>query len=375
MRNLTEHQVAVLSEEFNLADGHAYRKWDADEMTIIDETSAKFRYLDRRNHLKIESDYFESFYRLGQQTLHKGYFERFPCFTASSGIEIIANYLRINQLSVALIEPCFDNLADILKRHNIDLTAFPEEKLVGTPRELDEFLQSLNVDVLFLVTPNNPTGTTVSQAALQRILQFCRERQVKLILDTCFRFYLPREMVYDQYEMLIAEDVDCIFIEDTGKVWPTLEIKAPFISVSRRLVDEISRINSDFLLHVSPFAISLLTDFVRLAQKNELSHIHGVVAENRAALYRQLAGTFLRPVEAKFLSVSWLKIDADLTSHDMVELLRKEQVYVLAGNMFFWADERKGDSYLRIALSREAAAFSRGAVRLGEVCRRLAEEL
>lgn len=371
VHNLTELQVAVLAREYNMADGHAYRAWSQAEMDVIDSTPEKFRQVDRREYKAIEAKYFDCFYALGRQTLDTDHFERFPCFTASSGIEIIANYLRLNELSVTLIEPCFDNLKDILRRHQIPLTVFPEQKVATAGGEFQQFLESIDTDVIFLVSPNNPSGVTIARDNLVRIAEFCREQGKTLILDTCFRFYLPFDEVYDQYRIIIDADVDCIFIEDTGKTWPTVELKAPFIAVSKRLVEPIARINSDFLLHVSPFTMAMMTDFLWLSRQDGLAHIREVIAANRSVLYTELSDTFLEPVERPFMSVSWVKINAPISSEQLTATLQAHDVHVLPGNHFFWSDESQGDNYLRIALSRDPDTFSRGAARLGEICRSL----
>src|SRR4051812_10211054 len=126
MKKLTEEEILVLSEQYNLADGHAYRSWNQAEASIVDAVSETFRRVDRKDRDQLESDYLNCFFALSKQTLRADCFDFFLCFTASTALEVIANYLRIRRLSVALIEPCFDNLYDILARHDVPLSVFPE---------------------------------------------------------------------------------------------------------------------------------------------------------------------------------------------------------------------------------------------------------
>lgn len=368
IRNLTERQVAVLSKEYNLADGHAYRKWNAAEHAVIDALPTKFRQVNRRQQDSIETDYFETFFTLAAQTLDTTRYARFPCFTASTGIEIIANYLRLNDLSVTLIEPCFDNLKDILKRHRIPLSVFPDSMLEANPDALTAFLEQTATDVLFLVSPNNPTGTTANEENLGRIIDFCARRGTMLVLDSCFRFYVPDHEVYDQYRMLAEADIDCIVIEDTGKTWPTLELKVPFLSVSDRLVGSISRINSDFLLHVSPFTVGLMKEFLDISIGDNRGYVREIVARNRDSLYPALAPTFLRPVEKPYMSVSWLRIESEMRAVEFIEVLGRQAVHALPGNEFFWTDPALGDSFVRIALMREPDMFAEAVVKIRYAC-------
>ena len=65
--------------------------------------------------------------------------------------------------------------------------------------ELDEeFLTYLtaDLDMIFLCSPNNPTGKKVSKELLQKILKKCEENQIRFVLDECFYEFLenPQKM-------------------------------------------------------------------------------------------------------------------------------------------------------------------------------------
>jgi aspartate/methionine/tyrosine aminotransferase len=366
---LTEEEVLVLAEEFNLADGHAYRAWNAAETAIVESIADLFRRTDRRDHRRIESEYFRSFFALSKQTLRTDRFQCFLCFTASTALEVIANYLRMNKLSAALIEPCFDNLHDIFARHHIPLSVLSESLMTMEPEQVSGHLNATTSDAIVLVSPNNPTGLASNQANFACFIDFCRAKQKTLILDATFRFYLPEEEVYDQYQMLAESDIDYIIVEDTGKTWPTHEIKAPFFSVSAGLVAPIAEIYSDFLLHVSPIAVALLNALLRLSPEDGLQYIRRVIDLNRSVLYCDLRGTFLCPMEAGYMSVAWLEIKAPLRAVELKDQLARNGVYVLAGNQFFWSDPTRGERYIRVALSRDPTMFREASARLAELCR------
>jgi aspartate/methionine/tyrosine aminotransferase len=368
LKKLTDEEILALGEECNLADGHAYRAWNAAEAAIVARAGDTFRRVDRRNRRTLEHDYLKSFFAASKQTLRDDYFKFFLCFTASTAIEVIANYLRTKRLSVALIEPCFDNLHDILARHDVCLTPLPESAMVGEPNVLERALRDISADAIFLVSPNNPTGAQIRKENFLRVLEFCRSQQRILILDETFRFYLPDEDVYDQYQILADAAVDCIIIEDTGKTWPTLELKAPFFSVSSRLAPEIADIYSDFLLHVSPVSVALMTDFLCLPYKHGLGHVRDIIAANRRVLYADICDTFLHPREAPYMSVAWLKITTGLRASEIKKRLADVNVHVLAGNQFFWSDGTHGNSFIRVALSRDPTMFRKASARIRKAC-------
>lgn len=365
MANLTEEEILALPMEFNLADGHAYRGWSSEESTLIDRVSGIFRSVDRRDRLAIEQSYLRTFFAAAGQSFRPDQFEHFLCFTASMALEAIANLVRSKGLSVALVEPCFDNLYDILTRHGIRPERVGEDLMRLSGSALADRLKAIRSDVLMLVSPNNPTGVTLEKEALRQIIEFCRANGRILVVDTTFRFYLPPSDVYDQYAMLADSGVHCILVEDTGKTWPTLELKAPFFSVSIGLAEQLAHIYSDFLLHVSPVSVALLEQFIGLG----MAHVREVVNVNRRCLRDAIQGTELVPTSAPFMSVEWLRVTGEATSDQWRSRLANAGVHVLAGHRFFWSQPQVGDRYLRVALVRDPSMFCEAAARISECLR------
>jgi aspartate/methionine/tyrosine aminotransferase len=372
-KNLTGYEIDTLRQAHNLTDGHAFRSWSAEEEAIIRRSADLFRNNNRQAQARIEREYVADFLHLAKQTDDASRAGYLMCFTASMAFEVVANYLRIERASVTLIEPAFDNLADIFRRHEIPLCPFRDELMEAPPEAFAKRLEEIQDDCICLVTPNNPTGLLLTEQNLRQLARFCAERRKLLILDNCFRAYLPRNEVYDQYKILLDAGVDFVMVEDTGKTWPTAEIKAPFFAVSRAngLFQKIYDIYTDFLLHISPVGIRLVHEFIRLSQADDLSKIRSVVNVNRAALYRNLEGTFLTPCEKSYSSVAWLRIDAPISGALLKQVLDRHGVYVLAGSHFFWSDHRLGDHYIRVALTRDADVFAEAAELLGRLCQRL----
>lgn len=317
---------------------------------------------------ELEKEYVELFLTLGRQTISFEPHKYLMCTTASMGMEIIANYLRLKGFGLSLIEPCFDNLADICKRHMIPLESFPDEAL-DSPN-FETLLASENTQAICLVTPNNPTGNIITKINFLGLIDYCKRANKLLILDCAFRPYIPQAQIFDHYEILADSGIDYIVIEDTGKTWPTVELKAPFLAVSNSIYEQIYQIYTDFVLHVSPFVIRLMTEFIKLSIEDQFFHTHQIVKRNREALYESVKGTFLTPVEKPHSSVSWLKVDG-MTGFDLKKILDERRLYVIPGDYFFWSNPKNGIYYIRIALVRDPEVFSRAAKLLRNVCHEL----
>jgi hypothetical protein len=274
-KNLTGYEIDTLSRAFNLTDGHAFRRWSPREEAIIDRSAELFKHSDRRRQPEIEREYIRDFFLLGKQTCDVSEVGYLMCFTASMAFEIIANYLRLNKLSLTLVEPAFDNLADIFLRHEIPLHRFPDTYMEAGADSFAAQVSAIETDAICLVTPNNPTAVRLTKDNMRYLARYCRSNDKLLILDACFRAYIPRDEIYDQYQILLDEGSDFFMVEDTGKTWPTAEIKAPFFAVSRAhgLYQTIYDIYTDFLLHISPVGIRLMHEFIRLSQEDDLAYI------------------------------------------------------------------------------------------------------
>ncbi|WP_159038922.1 MULTISPECIES: pyridoxal phosphate-dependent aminotransferase [unclassified Streptomyces] len=361
-RNLTQEEVDALPFELNLSDGHAFRPWTRAESEIIGDSARFFRESDRRGGQEAEAEYIRRYLALGAQSYIPDHFTGLMSYSASMAVEIVANVLRLRGLSAALIEPCFDNIADILRRHRVPLQPIPETALTAGPAALERLLGTLTADVIFLVSPNNPTGTVVGEEAFTRIVDHCRTENKLLVLDGCFRVYLSLDEVYDHYGILAASGIDCVVIEDTGKVWPAAELKAPFLCVSPGLVREVKAMHSDFLLHLSPFTVRLITEFLGLAEADGGRHLRELVARNRTLFQSTVPGSFLRTDDTGKLGLAWLKVEMDgLDGEDVRKLLARHGVHVLSGERFYWRSPHLGRKHLRMALLRDPDVVQRAA--------------
>lgn len=373
-KNMTGYEIDTLSKTYNLTDGHAFRPWSPAEEEIINHSAQLFKTNNRQMQAQLEADYIRDFLDLGKQTLNTEDVGYLMVFTASMAFEMVANYLRLNNLTMSLIEPCFDNLADIFKRHDIRMHSFPDHYLEADVEEFTAFLEGITSDVICLVTPNNPTGTVLSEENLRSLVAFCEANNKLLILDNCFRAYMPRHEVYDQYQIVLDADIDFIMIEDTGKTWPTAEIKAPFFAISkaRGLYSRLYDIYTDFLLHISPFGIKLVHEFINLSRQDNLAYVHQVTKTNRDALYESIEGTFLTPIEKEFASMAWLRIENGMTGFEVKQLLDEQGVFILPGDYFYWSDKSLGRHFIRVALSRDPVLFADAVSLMGQTCRQIA---
>lgn len=364
--NLTRYESIGINRIYNLADGHAHQPQTASQQRIVSRLPEWFRQAEALRQCDLEEEFRHHFYSLAGQHSATGLARTLFCYSASLSTDLLATYLASRQLSASLLHPCFDNLATILRRRNVPLTPLPEAALAL--ESMDDTFAKLTTDAVFLTLPNNPTGFEMSQEAWERLVHLCGNYGKLLILDCTFRFF-SRNRYWDQYELLERSGISYIVVEDTGKTWPTQDLKCSILAMSADLHEDLLELHNDILLNVSPFILKLLIEYLKDTGREGLpSAIWETIDRNRLQLREALQASCLAPEHpGSAISVEWLRIaDPAVRSTDMVERLHRLGIGILPGDHFYWADLKEGERFIRIALSRSPEMFAQACAVLSE---------
>ena len=364
--DITQHEIAALKTRFNLADAHTHQGQSPSQRRIIENLPNLWYSAENHTQHQSEQEFIEAFYRFhGQHRALDRRNEIYLVYAASIGMHIAATYLQKQRLKVGLIEPCFDNLHDLMKHMQILIAPLGEHLFSDHTAIYDRLEHAAReLDAIVLVDPNNPTGFSLFSPrpdAFLEVVRFCVDHDKLLILDLCFAAFImtsgrPR---YDVYDILEQSGVRYIAMEDTGKTWPLQDAKCATIMASRDLNDEIYKIVTSVLLNVSPFILKLVTRYIQDSIVDDFASVGEVLELNRQRARKQLAGTVLGYCEPMVkTSVAWFKIaDPDVSADDLQAYLLEHQIYVLSGKYFYWAHPAQGQRYIRIALARDPHVF------------------
>lgn len=365
--NLTQLEILAEKSGINLADGHARQPLTPSQSLIVDRLPELFRRAQRGVVPELDREAQTTLLRALGQHRAVTCAEVLSCYSSSVAMEILARSLQAAGMRrVGLINPTFDNIPDILRGVGLRLVPISEPVLQYADGRVD-----LEIDVMFLTSPNNPTGTVLGEERLTYWAQWCADRGVLLVLDTCFRGFDPRAQ-YDHYRVLDDVGVSWVTIEDTGKMFPALDLKVGFLAYARDLRLPLRRIYTDILLGVSPAILCLVTALATDAAQGGLSSLQRLIAEHRASLRGALptpdCGHWPDPDNR--ISVERLALPQGLDASRVTRALRERNVHVLPGPKFHWADPAEGERFIRIALSRPGEQIRHGA----EIIRRFLEE-
>ncbi len=368
--DLTQHQIHALKKEYNLADAHTHQSQSKSQKKIVRQLPKLWYQSERKKQAEMEQKFTNAFWEFHQQPTAK----KTPdllVYAASIAMVIAGNYFKKKKLSVSLITPCFDNLYDILNHLEIKIKPLKEELLHNHDTVYDNLRKQVKTDVVFLVSPNNPTGWHLSskkyrknpKKCLKEIIRYCKDYNKILAIDFCFASVMVYEestSMFDFYKLLEKSGIDYIAIEDTGKTWPLQDAKVAILKTSKELHEDIYNIHTAYLLNVSPFILNLVSEYIKDSIKDNCKSIRELLLVNRNYAKEKLEGTLLEFQEPDTeVSVAWFRItDKNIKATVLQQhILKQANVYVLPGTYFFWEKRERGEEYIRIALARNTTLF------------------
>jgi enduracididine biosynthesis enzyme MppP len=364
--NLTELEILALQDEVNVSDGHARQDLTQGQREIVDSLTDIFYEAADTPVLEVERRAQRAFFEaMGQSTAAVDQGRVLSCYASSVAMEIVARAMVGRIETVRLIHPTFDNIPDILKGVGLGLVPVEEDTLAqGNATDV----LPRGTEALFLTTPNNPTGRIVDQERLTFIANECARRGVLLLLDTSFRGF-DRRAQYDHYAILDASGTQYVVIEDTGKLWPTLDAKVGMLVHSAGLDLPIHKVYTDILLGVSPFLLALMERFALDAGNGGLDELHQQMDERRAIVRATLAGTrtVAFPDADSRVSVERLELSPPRTATEVWRELWSRRVHVLPCGPFHWDRPGEGDRFIRVALARPVTVVSSAAAAIREL--------
>ncbi len=189
-----------------------------------------------------------------------------------------------------IVEPAFSGYEEVLQTLNCQIQRFFLQDTDGFALTEDLLPHvAPGLDMLFLCSPNNPTGRTVPPELLESIRERCRQRGTLLVLDACFGDFLP------------GPPLDGPFVLRSFTKWyPMAGLRLGYaVCLDRELLEEMRR-------QGPPWPVSVPTQAAGLAALEEQEYsrtLAALIREQRPRLAAGLSelGCRVIPGEANFL--------------------------------------------------------------------------
>ena len=369
LANLTTMEVDALTDAdggLNLTDGHARLVLSAEQAAIVARIPAMFAEASRRSFPDIEREAHAAFLgAIGQHSAPVGSGRILSCYSSTLATDIVARALPAGA-TVAVLHPTFDNIADLLVTRGLSLVPLSEEAL------LDRDWPGPPVSAIMVTHPNNPTGLVTPEGHLRSLAEHAVHHGQTIIIDASFRGQV-RAAQYDTYRVLEAAGADWIVIEDTGKLWPTHELKLGLLAYSERTVLTIERAFSESLLAASPVVLQLVKALAADWADGGYERSRETLERNRSVVKQTIGSVGLSLADpASEISVARIELPED--GPDSAQLYKDmlgRGVHVLPCPPFHWADPKSGLRFVRVSLARPFETVDAAARALAESYRDL----
>jgi aspartate/methionine/tyrosine aminotransferase len=158
--------------------------------------------------------------------------------SGTSAVSVVCQCLITHGDKVVVVTPVWPNLWSdplILGAQVTTVALHPQAD--QWKLDLDELFDACgtNTKVLFINSPNNPTGWMISDAEQQAILAFCRERGIWLVADEVYNRIVYDTRYAPTFANKMADEDNCIIINSFSKSWAMTGWRLGWITAPKRM--------------------------------------------------------------------------------------------------------------------------------------------
>ncbi len=257
------------------------------------------------------------------------------------------------------IKPTIHMLDNKQFKYEIDFTAL-EETLAVAQKSTQKF------GAICVSRPTNPTGNVITNDELNKLDSLAQQYSIPLIIDNAYGHPFPGAIYTDATLTWSENTILCMSLSKLGL--PGL--RTGIVIANKEVIAAMSRINGIMILAPNSVGPTLMTRLIK--DKELLPLCHNVIkpyyqqkADTAVELFNETFAdmpVYLHKLEGAFFMWLWFK-DLKITSDDLYEKLKKENVYVIPGHNFFigiddsWAHKHQ---CIRINYAKDEAMLKKG---------------
>lgn len=223
---------------------------------------------------------------------------------SDEGIDLLTRvFCRAGLDAILQCPPTFGMYAIAAKTQGAGIVSVPRDRetfALDEPAVLDCVPQNPSVKLLFLTSPNNPTGDVLSDDFLLRLLAATQDRAI-VVLDEAYSEFCRQPSavrLLERFEHLVV-------LRTLSKAWGAAGLRCGAVLAQPPIISLLGRIIAPYPLP-SP-VVNLARRMLRREAMEEQRQLLDEVAENKRILVRELESrSFVRrlfPGEANFVLI------------------------------------------------------------------------
>jgi histidinol-phosphate aminotransferase len=233
-------------------------------------------------------------------------------------IELLIRTFTTPEQHIVFGEPAFVMYRLAALAHGVRFSAVPLRDLT---HDLESMADAVEPDtrLMFIANPNNPTGTYVARAALERLLKRVRE-DVIVAIDEAYFEYADAEDYPDSLKLRGLRE-RLVVLRTFSKIHGLAAFRVGYGIGPLKLLDYMNRVRA-------PFNVNALGQEAALAALDDREHVEKsrrLNAEQRARLSAQLAKLGLVPAPSQ---ANFVYVDCGRPAQPIYEQLLRKGVIV-----------------------------------------------
>lgn len=285
-------------------------------------------------------------------------------YSGSIALERTISSLIPNDRTTLMVEPGFDIIDSFVRRATpIPPRYFYIDPFRSREEGINTFIDSIDgtIGAVVLVSPNNPSGLTLSKSELNQVAEACAAVDAILIVDHCF-------ILIDPYNyspgvaFSLSDRCRWAALWDSSKTIEFLGERFGVISGSRNELASVRNTLAEIQFELPMSSLIIMANAVEeLRSTVYLAELKNLVDNNYAQLEKTcsyLDVTINRPDAGSF---ALIKIDEQrLGNSEAVSrwLLDRKHIGVLPGSLFYMSSVSGCSDFIRVALTRPRENFS-----------------
>ncbi|MEG0618612.1 MAG: aminotransferase class I/II-fold pyridoxal phosphate-dependent enzyme [Bacilli bacterium] len=264
--------------------------------------------------------------------------------------ELIKSFMEFEKGKFGIIAPTFEEYPNRLDKDKI-VKYYPTKKnFEYTVDDIINFYEENKVENLVLINPDNPTGNYIEKNEVIRLLKWCTENEMKLILDESFGDFVNIEEDSSLIQREIIEKFNnLILIKSISKSFGVPGVRLGFLmSSDKKLIDEIKKDVS--IWNINSFGEFFLQIFEKYKKDYEtgLKLFYNVRNDYFESL-SNISYLEVLPSQANYFTCKILP-EGNLTSEELaIKLLDNDKLLIKDLSS---KDGFSGGNYIRLAVKK-----------------------
>ena len=257
--------------------------------------------------------------------------------------EVIFNLVRaINPKKVLIPAPTFGEYEEAALSVNSKISYFylREEKNWSIDEEINEYINN-DIDMVFICSPNNPTGTITNKETIINIAKKAKETNTVVVIDESFLDFVKEANKYSAINLL-EEYTNVFIIKSMTKLFAIPGIRIGYgICKNKDIVRKLKSVSV-------PWNINILAEKAAIYSLKEREYVNKTIAyieEEKSYLYNELSK--FSDIKAFMPSVNFIMFKLEKEIDLKLELM-KENIIIRSCSNY----EGLNNTYYRVAVRK-----------------------